>query len=145
MPDTNGLVEIKDFTTPNGNKPHPFKIDDDIFYAVSDIPLANLAELAKLRENLDISNINTLLSLFDEMLLDESATLFQSRLRDKANPIGKSHILPILEWLMETYGLRPTQPSSPSSSPLAADDSTSSMDTVRPAELTGALSGPISS
>jgi hypothetical protein len=145
MTDANGVVGIKDFTTPQGNKPYPFKIDDDVFYAVSDIPLGRLAELAKLRANIDLSNIHELLSLFDEMLLDDSAALFQKRLNDKVNPIGKSHIIPVLEWLMETYGLRPTQPSSPSSTLSATDDSTNLTVGAQPVELTGAISGPVSS
>lgn len=143
--DDNGIIEVKDFTTPQGTKPHPFKIDADMFYAVSTVPLGNLAKLAKHREKLDLNNLDELFSLFNEMLLDDSAKLFQSRLFDKANPIGRDHIIPVLEWLMETYGFRPTQPSSPSSSPSAEDDSTSLTDIVRPAELTGALSGPIGS
>lgn len=145
MLNENGIAEVKDFTTPRGNKPYPFKIDGDIFYAVADVPLGNLAELAKLRENIDLANINQLLDLFDEMLLDDSAALFKARLHDKSNPIGRSHIIPVLEWLMETYGFRPTQPSSPSSSPSVTDDSTSSVVGVRLEELTGSVSGPLDS
>lgn len=145
MPDVNGVIEIKDFTTAQGNKPHPFRVDNDIFYAVSTIPLANLGELAKLRQTLDLTNLDALLSLFDEMLLDESATLFQTRLRDKSNPIGKDHILPILEWLMEVYGLRPTQPSSESSELSVVDDSTSLTAGAQSVELTGLAYVPTSS
>jgi len=145
MPDQNGVIEVKDFTTPQGLRSHPFRIDNDVFQAVATIPLGNLAKLAKLRENIDLSNIDQLFTLFDEMLLDESAAVFQARLRDKSNPIGKDHIMPILEWLMETYGLRPTQPSSPSSTPSAVDDSMNLTATVQPVELTGALSLPTDS
>ena len=141
----NGVGEVKDFTTPQGLRSHPFRIDGDVFQAVATIPLGNLAKLAKLRENIDLSNIDQLFSLFDEMLLDESAAVFQSRLRDKTNPIGKDHIIPVLEWLMETYGLRPTQPSSPSSTSSAVDDSMSLTDGALPVELSGALSLPTNS
>lgn len=143
MTDLNGIIEIKDFTLPA--KPKRFKIDGDVFEAVSEIPIGLLGDLGDLRTALPgTSSIDQTMSMmgkvFSVILTDESCERFMARTKDKTNPIGIQHMMPVIEWLLEAYGLRPTQPSSSSSdSSDEMDDSTNSTDGASVEELTGQL------
>lgn len=63
-------------------------------------------------------------------LLPDSYERFAARLADKANPIDDDQMADVILWLLEAYGLRPTQPSQPSSdgqqSPASGMSSTAS-------------------
>lgn len=62
-------------------------------------------------------------------LLPESYDRFANRLKDKANPIDDDQMADVILWLLEAYGLRPTQPSQPSSDgPASPESGTSSTD-----------------
>jgi len=129
MTDINGVVEIKDFTDPTLTT-HAFKIRDDIFYAVEDIPLGSYGELLKLR-NITADNTESLDAFFNTILTDESAARFIPLLSDKTKPIGPRYIKPLVEWLIEVYGLRPTTPSLVSGQASQNEDgSTSSTDSA---------------
>jgi hypothetical protein len=53
---------------------------------------------------------------FDSIMMPESAAKFRERGQiGVANPIGMRAITEVIPWLMEVYGLRPTQPSDESS------------------------------
>jgi hypothetical protein len=140
MTDTNGEVEIKDFTL--APKPMKFKIDNDIFEAVHTIPLGFLGDLVKAAKTTATEDGATemILSVFDVMLHDASAALFRKRAVDKENPIGFAHLQPLLMWLLEKHGLRPTQPSSDSSTVSPVPDGTSSTAGVDRVELTPPVS-----
>jgi len=138
--DSNGVVEIKDFTVsvPQTRK---FRIEPDVFEAVAEIPIGSYVELTKLRGNLAAGDFDGLMSqiktFFSAILLDDSFERFWSRLTDKKNPLGIQHILPLMEWLMEGYGLRPTQPVSSSSSNSEEAGSTTSTDGAQLEASTG--------
>lgn len=134
--DTTGLPEIKDFSLPT--KSRPFKIEDDVYHAVPGIPLQLMASMKKFSnlKNLAESDdaLESLLSVFDELLQNESALLFRKRTAEKV--ITVDHLKPLMEWLMEGYGARPTEPSSDSSEASTTVDGTSSTDGASPEDST---------
>jgi hypothetical protein len=136
MPDMNGEVEIRDFTLAPVS--HKFKIDNDIFEAVPEIPLGYFSKLTVVAglKMTDADAIEKILDVFDVFLTDESAVIFRKRAYDKTNPIGQRHLMPIVHWILETYGLRPTQPSSNSSDGLVDETGTSLTDGVPVVEST---------
>lgn len=135
----NGIIGIKDFTLPGGNTPLPFRINDNIFYAVPEIPLDLLTDLASLSSKTmtQIENVESLKTLFSIMLTDESAPRFLAGLKNKDDAIGNRHIKPIMEWLLEVYGMRPTRLSDGSVNMSDVDGSTSSTDGASVVALTG--------
>ena len=79
-------------------------------------------------------------------LLPESWDRFAARLRDKTNPIDDDQMADAVLYLLEAYGLRPTQPSQPSSDgPVSPVSGTSSTASTHPQESTSAVSQPTSS
>jgi hypothetical protein len=130
MPDENGVIEIKDFTLPA--KPKHFKIGSRMFIAVEQIPLGLMEDLVDLASTVGAKkNLDAMFKFFDAILVDDSATLMREGLHDKVEPIGAPHIIPLMHWLMEEYGFRPTEPSETSSNTSdVVDASTSSTDGV---------------
>lgn len=110
-------VEIRDFTVTDEN--HKFRINDDVFEAYAVVPISVMAEMGKLRnvgENLADNGVEYILDIFDLFLTEPSAQRFRERVtNDRIHPIGMQQVTSILPWLMEQYGLRPTQPLSDSS------------------------------
>lgn len=114
---TDNHVDLKDFSI--AEKRISFRVDEDIFnaYTVLSIPamqdLANLSEdIAKLVET---KNYEPILKIFDVMLEDASAVRFRERLAAKNGDDAldlRKQVIPILHYLLERYGLRPTQQSS---------------------------------
>ena len=106
---------VEDFTE-DTNPPIPFKIDDDVFYAVGDPPagaLLDLAELASLGDNPGKA-IKAVADFLDTVLLPSSAELFASRMRNPQKPIKQTQLMRIIQWLVQQYGGgRPTVPASP--------------------------------
>jgi hypothetical protein len=141
--------EVKNFALELKNL--VFKVDagDDAerFEAPPIIPpviLVRLAEQSKFaqdRSDMD-KMLHAIAEIFRLMLLPESGERFAARLIDpeisRAKPVDLNRqVLPIMHWLLEEYGLRPTQPSSDSSTssdgPESGTDSTAG---APPAELT---------
>ena len=113
-PEPTGTTEIKDFSS--HAEPVRFRIDDDIFEAPAVIPAQVMLDF--------VSNFNTLgenanqdaqgsamMAMIDMVLKPESAVRFKHRMGDGDHPIGLDQIQDILPWLMEKYGMRPTEPS----------------------------------
>lgn len=126
MVDANGVPQIKDFSF--SIEPIPFTINDDLFNAAPELPLGVLQMATKISSSqVQELGIEPVLEVFDEILLDDSATRFRARVFDKAKPISmQRHIMPILNWLFEEWGLRPPAPSEPS---LATSDGTGTSST----------------
>jgi hypothetical protein len=79
-------------------------------------------------------------------LIDESYERFQARLRDKTNPIEDDQVGDIVLWLLEEYGMRPTQPSPGSSDgPASPATGTPSTANTQPAESISETSPPTAS
>lgn len=112
--------DIMDFTPKQ--KPPRFRINDDIFTGVSEIP-AELAldfsqKAAKMGDEgqTPAERIELIRELIDIVLLPDSATIFKKRLSSKENPIGLTAFRQVLPWLFKKYAGTPTTPDSDSSS-----------------------------
>lgn len=110
--------EVKDFTNTTG--PVQFRINDDVFEAPSVLPVPVMKKLAgtvgalKAHGN-DIEALDSIVDIFDIILVDDSALTLRGRIESKTNPVGISQLIDIMMWLLEKYGLRPTVLSSDSS------------------------------
>lgn len=108
---------IKDFSYVTLS--HPFRIGDDVFHALPDVPLGLLGQLSVF-ENLQSAvakhGIDPVIDLFTDFLDAPSGELFKQRVSE--NKIGVMKITEILPWILEKIGVRPTQPSSTSPSGL---------------------------
>lgn len=120
-------VEIRDFTI--RQKKVKFRIDDDVFeaYAILGLPLLQelVATSKKLGAMIEDQNYGAFFEIFDKILYPDSA----KRFRERAESIGddaidvKRQLLPVLYFLLEEYGVRPTQPSLSSSSGSPSENS----------------------
>jgi hypothetical protein len=123
--------EIMDFSTPR--KSLKFKVDDDFFEAAPDVAAELAIEFMDKSQQLDDTDataeqqIAVLHAMFNMVLFPESAEKFISRLRDPKNPIGYERINRIVKWLFESYGLRPTESDSSSSTGSESQDAGKSL------------------
>lgn len=96
-----------------------FRIDDDLFEATPALPGEVLVEFAKRFSDIDTVALDQKLDVVKDalglVLLPDSHALFTKRFSDLENPIEYEQASEVMTWLMEVYGRRPTQPSSPSS------------------------------
>lgn len=132
--DANGLVDFKDFE--EREEPHYFRVGTEQFSAVPSLGIATMARLGKMQvqltslgagQNTNVEQVIVMMiTIFDELLLEDSAERFRTRLTSKDRPMSFTTVVNIINWLLECYGLRPTLPSSSSSSSPAASTSTSS-------------------
>lgn len=124
------MTEIVDFTPRQSSEIHDFtvekprvqfKLDNDVFTGVRDIPAVKAMEFSGHADTLkrdDVPMEERIAGFMDilRLLLEpDSAELFISRLNDPMNPIGVKTMLKIVPWLFEQYSLRPTTPDSDSS------------------------------
>lgn len=146
--------EIMDFSVPR--KTVQFKIDDDVFEAPSEIAAELMLRFADDASALDadelgrgpttVEQLTIMHNLMRMILLPESAERFIARLSDPARPIGIATFERVTDYLMEAYGLRPTEPDSPSSSgSVNPDTGTSSRESVNGVASTSVPSPTIAS
>lgn len=135
--DANG---VPDFTIKR--EPHRFRVDDDVFTApplIGGFMLRKLgvmhSQLADLTsgvgDEVDVTGLMKLMGdVFQALMPGPDGKLFAARLMSDGNPGDPEadppvpasppgidlmkQAMPILYWLLEQYGLRPTVPSSPS-------------------------------
>lgn len=92
--------------------------DDFVFEATPDLP-DTVLDLVPLMANLNAAagreGIQPLYDFMEEVLTEESAAEFRRRVSAKRKTFGIGTIRQVITWLLEEYGLRPTQPSSLSS------------------------------
>lgn len=112
-------AEMKDFSV--RREPIKFTIDDDVFEAVPEVAAEVIFRLADQLDRLtddDGLTVSDQLALihgmFRALLLPKSADLFIFRMSNPARPIGVEQFKDVLAWLMERYGLRPTESDSAS-------------------------------
>lgn len=127
---------VKDFSRPAD--PIKFRVDKDVFTAAPVLPAYVALELAELAQKVkgdnDVSAADRFAifsGLFEKVLFDDDQKKFVDRMRDVHNPISVNQLTDIMMWLLERYGLRPTE-QSPDSSPGSGDQATgpTSMDGV---------------
>lgn len=123
------LNEIVDFSF--SLEPKRFRINDDIFECAPELPLSAMAQAAHfqlkmqdLRSDPDAA-LRPIFDFFNTIMLGDSFTRFRARFDDVTRPIGVRHILKIMPWIVEAYGLVPTQPPSSSSPSLDGTGTTS--------------------
>jgi hypothetical protein len=136
---------IKDFTTPKKNI--RFKIDDEVFRGLSDLPALTLVEFAGMAEQLSNSSLEgqpkMLRAMFELVLDEDSGRRFVDRMSSRERPIGMEQINDIMPWIMEKYGLRPTTPSSDSLTGSEVQvGGTNSTESVQPQASISAISVP---
>lgn len=118
---------MREFTT--NRDPILFKIDDDTFMGVPDIPAGKMLDLLKMQQDMTTTGdtarqFDIVLELFRMLLVREAYAKFERRLNDPDNPIGMRTLVEVVQWLLgEAYGLRPTLPS-PSSQEQSAGPTT---------------------
>lgn len=127
-----------------------FRIDDDIFEAATALPGKTLARFASRFADIEDTPVDKQLDVFADalgmVLLPESNSRFQKRLDDLENPIELEQASDVITWLLGHYGLRPTGPSSGSSTGLASPASgTNSTDAQQPTVSTPATFQPTAS
>lgn len=133
---TLGMADpVKDFSRKRERL--AFRIDDDVFEAATALPGKTLARFATRFTDIERTPFNKQLELFADalgmVLLPESNSRFQKRLDDLENPIELEQASDVIQWLMEAYGLRPTEPSSDSSTgPASPAPGTNSTDVQQP-------------
>ena len=121
-----GTEMMPDFGVVDVEPPIPFKIDGEVFYAVGNQPAAVLFDMADMGEAKELNQQIRLLTAFIQgLLLPESFERLKLKMRDPAKPIGFKQLMTMIQWLMEQYGNRPTQPSPSSPQPSVATNPTS--------------------
>lgn len=139
----------RDFT--RKRKRLDFTIDTDTFEAAPALPGDIYAEFVTLYNS--TAGTDTYQEQHDLLkralqlaLHDDSYQRFTDRLKDKTRPIDDDQMADVVLWLLEEYGMRPTQPSQPSSDgPASPESGTSSTENTPPAESTSATSQPTAS
>lgn len=112
------MPTTRDFSKPR--KRLAFTIDGDTFEAAPALPGDVYAQFVMLsagtgeRQTYQEQYLQ-MKSALELVLLPESHERFVKRLADKLHPIDEDQMNDVLLWLMEEYGMRPTQPSQPSS------------------------------
>jgi len=117
-------VRYRDFS--GTAEPVRFKIDNDVFEAPAVLPIPVMQELVNVADRMknlghDSAALNAIVEVFNVILTDASARRFGERIASKSEPIGIRQVIDIMMWLLEAYGLRPTEPSSDSSTGLPGE------------------------
>lgn len=153
-------------THPNGLAPAPppaardftkkrkrldFYIEPDTFDAAPVLPGDVFAEFVTLYNSTGDTETyqqqhDLLKRALELALLPDSWQRFADRLKDKTQPIDDDQMSDVVLWLLEEYGMRPTQPSQPSSDgPASPESGTSSTESTQPEESTSPASQPTAS
>ena len=119
---------MKSFTSSQGPA-HQFDIDGEVFNCATELPAGAAKLLAQMAVATDVQRMLKVSEFLDMVLLPDDAQRFATRLSDPVRPISIATYGAIIEWMLEEYGMRPTQPSgSSASSPM--NGGTSSTDGV---------------
>jgi hypothetical protein len=106
------MAEIKDFS--KARKVIQFRVDDDVFQAVSAIPAEVMIQFTEALSSADPTRmspkeqVGILRGVLDLVLEPKSLARFKERMADVTNPIEMDQINDIVTWLFEEYGMRPT-------------------------------------
>lgn len=130
-------VEFKDFSRPERRV--TFKVGSYEYEAVAAVPLGLAFDMARISRTFggddSEAKLNSLWQFFDAALIGDGGQQIQKQAYDKTDPLDMNQLMNIMQWLLEVYGLRPTEPSSISSTG-SRESGTSSTDGAPLAELT---------
>lgn len=140
---------MKDFT----RQPRviEFQIDDDVFRCHPRLPAQVLMDFAIKSDQMGDNptgeqGMQAMIDVLQATLMPDHYTRFRERMRDAANPIEMDQISEIVPWIMEQYGLRPTEPSNSSlDGPSSQAPGTSSTENTSPVVSISATSPLIAS
>ena len=109
---------MRDFT--RQPKVIEFKIDDDVFRCHPRLPAQVMIDFAVQAEQMGDSptseqGVQAMLDVLKATLIPDHYRRFSERMSDVDNPIELPQVSEIVPWIMEEYGLRPTEPSGQSS------------------------------
>jgi hypothetical protein len=92
---------------------------------------ATMTDVERAREIATSANdaVFAMVSMLDELLLPDSAARFAERMKSKTEPIDLEQVTGVFEWLISTYGERPTTPLSSSSNGHSGTGTPSMVDT----------------
>jgi len=118
-------VDLQDFSV--DRRPIRFTADGETYDCWPVLPLDVIQKVARMArgdglkfdaENVDEA-VEKIVQVFELLMPPESAERFTARLRPgHALPLDiRRQVLPIMRWILERYGLRPTGPSGQSSLP----------------------------
>jgi hypothetical protein len=115
---------MKSFTRPR--VPIEFEIDDEKFDAARAIPAQALMDMTKQFAAMDEDDseaaMAAMIAVLKEFLLPRSYDRFLTRMSSKEEPIEFPQVQDVIFWLLEQYGMRPTQQSSGSSDGLPSPE-----------------------
>lgn len=107
---------MKDFT--RAHVPIVFTIDGDKFDAIPAIPAQTLMDMTTAFESMDgedaVESMKAMQTVLEKFLMPASLRRFTERMASQEEPIEFPQVSDVIFWLMEQYGMRPTQPSSAS-------------------------------
>lgn len=106
---------IPDFTPPPGPR---FRIYGDLYEGVREIGADAILDVMASMQNLEGDPQNQVRAIKDVMarvLVAESAERFVANMGNRVEPIGLRTLMNALNWLIEQYTGRPTEPDSDSS------------------------------
>lgn len=124
---TTDIVRFKDFT-PDIQDPPNFDVYGVHYVCLPDIPLDNLAMMATFNDDALTAAEKTMkmVEFLASCMEDDSGDRFRTNTkRGSKTPIGVKTIQQLVPWLLEVYGLRPTQESSESADGSTPDDGSS--------------------
>lgn len=142
MQPTSTATAQRDFSSRAKNV--EFTADGDTFYGVPRVATGLLTDcVAKINTTNDmIEKVEAVTGFFDIALIDESAALIKSRLRDKHNPLELQQALDIIDYLVEVYASRPTRPSQSSSDGSTTEETGTSSTAGVPHEVSNLTNSP---
>lgn len=133
---------MRDFSSKR--KPISFTIEADVFHGPAVLPAAVFGELMEAAKGLgsfqmtDAKQVDAALErvaeFTDLILTPETAPRFRERLLSRTEPLDLvEQVLPIVQWLAEVYGMRPTQ--APSNSVSGSDGAGGISTDITPSEV----------
>jgi hypothetical protein len=124
-----------------------FTIEGDTFDAAPALPGDVFAEFVTLYNSTGDTETyqqqhDMLKRALELALLPDSWQRFAARLKDKERPIDDDQMSDVVLWLLEEYGMRPTQPSPDSSDGPASPESGTNSTESTPAEASPSETSP---
>jgi len=113
-----------------GAEPLTFVLDDFEYTALPPTPAQFAVFMSTQAESRDVSDrVAGVIDFFDGLLTEEARRTFRKRLLDRDDPFDFDMVQEIMEWLVEEWSARPTQPSSGS---VASRTNTGRRSTAKP-------------
>jgi hypothetical protein len=104
-------IRFRDFSKKRA--PLFFELDGERFNCAPAVPVASLQEIARMSSTVTAANASDMLKEFFGVVMDaDTKERIAVRMMDKVNPLDLDVAIDIMNWLLEEYGMRPTQPSS---------------------------------